>query len=503
MSDEQMDERKPPAEHVEPLPVEGQPSNEARWLSGQPGDAARSAESPWAQSAEYPSVPDGPWRGEQYWAPPPVGFSPGAPAPVGPPPRSSRHRLVLIGSVAAAAAVAVTVSGIAIAGTRSNSSASRQTAVTAPNSGVDPFSQNGQSGSGSVPRYGWGNGFGGDGSSGDDGSGGTGSGGTGSGGTGSGGTGSGGTGSGGTVTATAAQQIGVVDVDTVLDFGNGRASGTGILLTSSGEILTNNHVAEGATAISVTVVSTGKTYTASVVGTDPTDDVAVLQLKDASGLATAKLGDSAGVKVGDAVTAVGNAGGAGGTPSSASGSVIALGQSITASDSNGSNAERLTDMIQIDAAIQAGDSGGPLYNAGGSVIGIDTAASSSRASGSVVGFAIPIAKALSIGQQIESGQETSKIHIGLPAFLGVQLQADDTVGAALLGGVVDGTAAAKAGLRAGDTITSVNGSTVTSSTSLSALMNKYQPGQQIKLGWLDTAGQVRSATVTLGSGPAD
>src|SRR5882757_1789430 len=180
-----------------------------------------------------------------------------------------------------------------------------------------------------------------------------------------------------TTSATAAQQVGVVDINTVLTYQGAEAAGTGMVLTSSGEVLTNNHVVEGATSIKVTIVSTGATYTAKVVGTDPTDDVAVIQLQNASGLQTAKFGDSSDVKAGDAVTAVGNAGGTGGTPSAAKGSVTATGQTLTASDENGSNAETLTGMIEINAAVVAGDSGGPLYDADGNVIGMDTAASTS------------------------------------------------------------------------------------------------------------------------------
>jgi S1-C subfamily serine protease len=277
-----------------------------------------------------------------------------------------------------------------------------------------------------------------------------------------------------------------------------------MVLTSSGEILTNNHVVSGSTSISVVVVSTGATYTAKVVGTDPTADIAVLQLQNASGLATANVGTSSGVAVGDAVTAVGNAGGTGGAPSSATGSVTALGQAITASDADGSNAEHLTGLIQVDANIQAGDSGGPLYNAKNQIIGIDTAASTSRST-STVGFAIPISTATSIATQIESGVETSTIHIGYPAFLGVQLSTTSagTTGGATIAGTVSGSAAAKAGLAAGDTITAVNGTSVTSASSLSTVMGKFNPGDQVKVTYSDSAGASHSVTVTLGSGPAD
>jgi S1-C subfamily serine protease len=161
-------------------------------------------------------------------------------------------------------------------------------------------------------------------------------------------------------------------------------------------------------------------------------------------------------------------------------------------------------MIQTDANIQAGDSGGPLYNASGKVIGIDTAASSTRAS-TTEGFAIPIATALSVAKQIESGQETATVHIGLPAFLGVQLssQATGTSGGALVGGVVSGSAAAKAGITAGATITAVGSTSVTSSSDLSTAMTKYNPNDSVKVSWTDSSGQSHTATVTLGSGPAD
>jgi S1-C subfamily serine protease len=258
-------------------------------------------------------------------------------------------------------------------------------------------------------------------------------------------------------------------------------------------------VVDGATKITVTVVGTGRSYAADVVGTDATDDVAVLQLSGASGLSTAKLSSDA-VSVGDPVTAVGNAGGTGGTPTAATGTVTALDRSITASDEAGSDSEQLTGMIQVDADIQAGDSGGPLYDGDGEVVGIDTAASSGQ-TGATVGFAIPIAKAVSIADRIESGADSATIQQGTPAFLGVQL-AQDTVGAATISGVVDGSPAAGAGLRAGDTITAVGGTTVDSADALSAALAEQHPGDQVRVSWVDSTGSGHTATVTLVAGPA-
>jgi S1-C subfamily serine protease len=301
---------------------------------------------------------------------------------------------------------------------------------------------------------------------------------------------------GSTGTATAAQEVGVVDIDTVLQYQNAQAAGTGMILTSTGEILTNNHVVDGATSITVTVVSTGATYTATVVGTDATDDVAVLQLQHASGLKTVSL-STAAARVGDAVTAVGNAGGTGGTPSAAPGRVTAVDRTITASDESGGNSEQLSGLIETDADVQSGDSGGPLYDSSGTVIGMDTAASSG---GTPDGYAIPIATAVSIARQIEAGVDNATIDQGYPAFLGVSVQDGD--GGAQVAGVASGSAADDAGLAAGDTITAVGGSAVTSADGLSTALESYSPGQRVGVSWTDGSGAAHSATVTLGSGPA-
>jgi S1-C subfamily serine protease len=266
----------------------------------------------------------------------------------------------------------------------------------------------------------------------------------------------------------------VVDINTVLQGGSG--AGTGLILTSSGEILTNNHVIDGATSITVTFVSTGRAYKATVIGTDPTQDVAVIQVPGVSGLTPIQTGSSSAVAVGDAVVALGNAGGAGGTPSAVTGTVQAVNQTITASDLNGANAETLNGLIQTNAPIQPGDSGGPLVNAAGQVIGIDTAASSGRrfSAGSSVGFAIPIDQAVGIAHQIESGHATATIHIGLPAFLGVAIQptgagqngSNARSSGAVVSAVEPGLPAAAIGLVAGDTITSIGGQPVTSPQTL-------------------------------------
>jgi S1-C subfamily serine protease len=313
--------------------------------------------------------------------------------------------------------------------------------------------------------------------------------------------GSSGNGSSGTSSgkATSSQQVGVVDIYTVQKYASAAAAGTGIVLTSDGEILTNNHVIDGSTSIRVRIVSTGKSYVAKVVGTAPTRDVAVLRLVNASGLTVADFGDSDTVSLADSVVGVGNAGGIGGTPSAASGKVTALHRTITASDESGSSSERLHNIIVTDAPIQAGDSGGPLYDASGRVIGMDTAASTS---GQRVGFAIPINDALSVAGQIRKGIETSSIHIGYPGFLGVTVTPSSGSGA-MVAGVLPGGPAARAGISGGDVITRVNNTSVTSSAQLHNLMSASNPGSRVSVTYSDPNTGRHTVSLTLATGPAD
>jgi S1-C subfamily serine protease len=245
---------------------------------------------------------------------------------------------------------------------------------------------------------------------------------------------------------------GLVDVVSTLGDENGEAAGTGMVLTSTGEVLTNNHVIDGATSISVTDIGNGRTYKASVVGYDKTQDVAVLQLQDASGLTTVSLGNSATVSTGQSVVAIGNAEGKGGQPSVVTGSVTALNQSITASDEGSGSSEQLTGMIETNAPIEPGDSGGSLVNLAGQVVGMDTAASTSSEtpsaqaanpgqqsqgqtgqsqsgqsqSSGTQAFSIPINEAVSIAAQIEGGNSSSTLHLGSTAFLGVEVSSTST-----------------------------------------------------------------------------
>jgi S1-C subfamily serine protease len=304
---------------------------------------------------------------------------------------------------------------------------------------------------------------------------------------------------------------GLVDVVSTLGFQQASAAGTGQVLTSSGEVLTNNHVIEGATSIRATDIGNGHTYTAKVVGYNRTHDIAVLQLQGASGLQTVTTGNSSTASVGQKVVALGNAGGKGGTPSVVAGHVTGLNAAITANDSGNGTAEHLTGLLHTNAAIQPGDSGGPLVNTAGRVIGINTAASSKfqfqSTASQTQAFAIPINQALSIAKQIEGGHASATVHIGATGFLGVQVApatgpaASSTPGATIAG-TVTGSPAARAGLTAGDTIVSVNGRQVTSPSDLQAALEQHHPGNSVTIGWTDQAGQSHSTTMVLANGPA-
>jgi S1-C subfamily serine protease len=304
-------------------------------------------------------------------------------------------------------------------------------------------------------------------------------------------------------TRSAAIGTGVVVIDTNLAYQDGRAAGTGMVLTSSGIVLTNNHVIRDATAIRVIVPTTGRSFTAKVVGYDASDDVAVLQASGASNLKTIPLGDSATLNAGQSVKALGNAGGTG-SLRAASGTVTGVDRAITVGDDQGGS-ESLTGMIETNAAVQPGDSGGPLMNAAGQVVGMDTAASVGNgpvAAATSDGYAIPINKAMSIALQIMRGNASATIHLGGTAFLGVEVEESSSGGSgAVITSVVPGSPAAAAGLTPGDLITSVGGHAVSSPAGLTTIIMTQKPGAPISATYLDQEGATQTANLALGSGP--
>jgi len=310
---------------------------------------------------------------------------------------------------------------------------------------------------------------------------------------------------------------GLVDINTILGQEGEEAAGTGMVVTSSGEVVTNNHVISDATSIKVTDIGNGKTYGATVVGYDVSNDIAVIQLQNASGLKTVTFGNSSNVTVGEGVVGIGNAGGTGGTPSAVSGTVTALHQSITASDFQ-ATPEQLSGLIETDANIQPGDSGGPLVNVNGQVVGIDTAASEGFTfqSGGTAAYSIPINQVMTIAQEISSNQASATVHIGATPLLGVEVQQPTSSGSggssssggsqsqssgAVIEQVVSGGPAAQAGISAGDVITNLGGKTITSAADLTSALNSYHPGNSVRVSWTDQSGQTHSATVQLSSRP--
>jgi len=305
----------------------------------------------------------------------------------------------------------------------------------------------------------------------------------------------------------------VVDINTVVQTGNGSgaAAGTGIILTSTGEVLTNNHVVEGATSITVQIAGRSGSYVATIIGVDPTADVGLIQIQGVSGLPTATLADTSTLQAREAVVAIGNAGGVGGAPSVTQGSIVALDQSITAS--GGATPEQLTGMIQSDASIAPGDSGGALVNSAGQVIGMITAGQSTSRSGATqVGFAIPTDNALAVVNQIRAGQASSQVILGQVGFLGISVTDLTPSIAAQLGlnitsgplvvGVLGGSPAEQAGLLQYAVITQVAGNAISSTADLGSALHSYKPGDTVQVTWTDQGAASHTATITLTTGPA-
>ncbi len=477
----------PPEQAQAPEP--GQPATEPTWAPlPAPGTWGAVAAPGWGPSGPAPVPAPGGWGAgagggvpPTTWPPAPYGYYPAPPAPPAPP-RNHKGQVAIVASLVAVLALLLGA-GIGHATWPTDT-----TSATATN----PSNGSGTGSGGSNFPFG--------------------SGGTGSSGYGSSGGSTTGSGAPSDISSIAAKiSPDLVDINTNLSYQNEQAAGTGIVLTSNGEVLTNNHVIDGATSISVTDIGNGQTYKANVVGYDRTGDVAVVQLVGASGLQTAPIAQGAAT-VGEGVVGVGNAGGAGGTPSSAGGSITAVGQSITASDSGGGNSENLTGLVETNCDIQPGDSGGSLVNASGQVVGMDTAAStdSTGTTGTSQAYAIPISTALSVARSIEAGRASSTVHIGATGFLGIQVadSGADTGGSSVgtangaeVDGTLPGSPGADAGLAQGDTITGVDSTPVDNSSDLSNALEEHHPGDVIHLQWTDQSGASHTSSVTLAVGP--
>ncbi|MFN8136375.1 MAG: trypsin-like peptidase domain-containing protein [Propionicimonas sp.] len=305
---------------------------------------------------------------------------------------------------------------------------------------------------------------------------------------------------GGTTTGsavTSAQSAGVVLI--AAKTSSGTAAGTGMVLSPDGKVLTNYHVVAGSESVAVTIADSGDTYTATVLGFDQTRDVALLQLTDARDLTTVKT-DTVVPSTGTAVAAVGNAEG-GGELVKAAGTVTATDQSLTvSSDSPWGSSEDLSGLIETNARAVPGDSGGPMFDADNEVVGMTTAGSTRERTS----YAVPIATALAVVQQVESGQDAGTVRVGPAGYLGIKVaDADQTSTGKTITAVVAGSPADKAGVVAGSRLTRVGDTTIRATTNLATVIRALEPGQQVTIQWTAPNGTHKQATVTLGSSPVN
>ena len=289
--------------------------------------------------------------------------------------------------------------------------------------------------------------------------------------------------------------------------------GTGMIISSDGQVITNNHVialARGGGTITITRSGSTKAESATLLGTDPSNDLALLKIDGASGLPPVTFGNSNRVEVGDAAVAIGNALGlAAGTPTVTQGIVSALGRTVTAGDGSAGGTETLTNMIQTDAAINPGNSGGPLLDSSGNVISVNTAVAGSTSNGSNaqnIGFAIPAAKVQKLLPDLEKGGVSGTTAKG--GYMGIQIATlspdlksqynlTPSRGAVVLA-VLPGSPADLGGLRQGDVIIEMKGKRITTAEDVTQITQASQPGDVVRV--LAVRGSSRKAfSVTLGS----
>jgi S1-C subfamily serine protease len=498
-----------------PTPGYGQPGY------GQPGYGEQGyGQQAYGRQPGYGGLPGsayGPGGGFGY--PPGGAYPPGGgyPGGYGQPPRRPRRGLTTAITYIAVAAIAASAGGLVVAfAGNGNQQPAASSGGTFGNGSGNPFNGNGARGNGISPGAG--------------------------------------------ISQSTQQKVvqavkpGLVVITSRLQYdGNGAAAAaTGMIISKSGVILTNNHVINGSTDLRAIVVATGRQYPAHWLGYDKGSDVAVIKLVGASGLTTIPVGDSRLVKVGDNVIGMGNAGGTG-RITAVPGSVTALNQTITASDDGGGGSpERLTGMIQTDANIIPGDSGGPLASTSGKVIGMDTAASTNSVTNNQqnVGFAIPIDKALSIANRIIAHHQGGGVQIHTTGFVGVlvpsgpngaqstatdprvQLRQEEAnqqpfgqpgtapnscvpagsnagipariapvnSGTLVLGSLC-GAPAANAGLLPGDVITGVSGHQVSSPITLMTVLSTVRGGSHVTITWVTPSDQTVTRTITVASAP--
>ena len=288
------------------------------------------------------------------------------------------------------------------------------------------------------------------------------------------------------------------------EFGLYGVAGTGFVVGSDGLVLTNFHVIEQASDVTAVHAGNGLIYDASILGYDRSRDLAVLQLATAANLKVAAIGSSADLAVGDAVTAIGNAAGAG-VLVPAPGTVVALDRSVTAQSSVDGSRNDLTGLIQVDADVRPGDSGGPLVDAWGNVVGVDAAGLSdeARATQAPEAYAIPIDEAMAVVEQVRTGESAGTVHVGPTPYLGIgvrDVSAFRTTGpsqGAAVASVQSDSPAERAGLIQGDVIVSIDGLPVRTSDELTREMIGRRPGDIVSLEWVTDTGVRQNQSVTL------
>jgi S1-C subfamily serine protease len=304
-----------------------------------------------------------------------------------------------------------------------------------------------------------------------------------------------------TAAAAAAVEPSVVQITTKIDYQQAIGTGTGTVIDPGGVVLTNYHVVAGANTVTGTVG--GRDYPADLVGYDRKHDIAVLQLRGAGGLPAAPIGDSGQVVVGEPTVGLGNARGVGAPLTHETGPVAALNRTVNAEDSLTGSSEEVNGLIEVAADVRPGDSGGPLVNSAGQVIGVITAASVNFQMGPAgKGFAIPINDAMAVAGQIRSGAPSGSVHIGPPVLLGVGLSTQPRREAGVIvRDVMRGGPADQAGIAIGDVITTLDGTSVDSATTLTYVLDRHYPGDVINVTWIDRSGQQRTGKAALVSGP--
>ena len=290
-------------------------------------------------------------------------------------------------------------------------------------------------------------------------------------------------------------------VDISVNLGRGTGEGSGVVLTADGNVLTNNHVVAGAQGPITVTLADGSEHQATVVGTSPSYDLAVIKIQGVSGLTPAELGKSADLQVGQQVVAIGSPQGLTGTVTN--GIVSAFNRTVAVQGEDGSSV--VYNGLQTDAPINPGNSGGPLVNLDGQVVGINSAiatASSTQGQGGSIGlgFAIPVDQATRVAQEIMQNGTATKPVLGVTGSVGQSGGTAAGRSGAQIGQVQAGSPAQQAGLATGDVVTKVGDAKVEDFADLIARIGSYAPGAQVTL-TVQSGGGPKTVQVTLGSQP--